>query len=225
MISDKKNSTQASNSNPWIRNLSFVLIAVILLMLAFYRFWFLRQPDRVVPQDSLAFVSPANGLIAAVVEWDSTLLEWEKDGAAVRVWTNDIGPKGYLIAIEMNVMNVHYQRAPMDGSFVVKDYTEGKFKNALVKANNFGLRMENERSSLLFETESGMRYKVVQVAGFLARRIVDYMEPGQKVKQGDVIGLIKLGSQVGLILPEGVEPMVKPGDIVTDGETILARIK
>ncbi len=209
----------------WIgRSLIFTALLLIALF-SFYRFWFLRQPVRHTTADSFSFISPANGTIAAVETWDAAQIEWEKDNGVVRVMTRDIGMKGWLIAIEMNVMNVHYQRAPMAGRLLSKTYTEGKFNNALVKTNRFGLRLENERNDLLFETKDGLRYKVVQVAGLLARRIEDYVEPGQELAAGEIIGLIKMGSQVGLILPENVEPLVRPGDVVTDGESFLARIK
>lgn len=201
------------------------LAGLILFSLAFYRFWFLRQPDRVTPEEPAAFISPANGVIAAVKSWDTARLEWEKDNGIVQVMTSEVGERGWLIAIEMNVMNVHYQRAPAAGRFISALYTEGKFNNALVNTNSLGLRLENERNDLLFETTDGIRYKVIQVAGLLARRIEDFVEPGQQVAAGEIIGVIKMGSQVGLILPEQVEPLVKQGDLVIDGETILARMK
>lgn len=209
----------------WVKRGLLIVALLFLALFAFYQFWFLRQPARIIPVDSLAFISPANGKIAAVEPWDADQIEWEKDAGIVQVMTQDVGTKGWLIAIEMNVMNVHYQRAPMPGRFLKKEYTKGKFNNALIKTNRFGLRLENERNDLLFETATGMRYKVVQVAGLLARRIEDYLNPGQEVATGEVIGLIKMGSQVALILPENTEPLVKPGDKVVDGESILATIK
>jgi phosphatidylserine decarboxylase len=208
-----------------LKKVLLTLGVLLLLAVAFYRFWFLRQPDRMVPNEPTAFISPANGVVAAVEVWDTAQLEWEKDNGVVQVMTQDIGEKGWLIAIEMNVMNVHYQRAPASGRFLKNLYTEGKFNNALIKTNRFGLRLENERNDLLFETENGTKYKVVQVAGLLARRIEDFLEPGQEVKPGEVIGVIKMGSQVGLIVPQNVQPLVKVGDTVIDGETILARVQ
>lgn len=215
------NKTNVSKS---LKRAIFILAALILVSLAFYRFWFLRQPDRATPDDPTAFISPANGVIAAVVAWDSAKLEWEKDNGVVQIMTNEVGEKGWLIAIEMNVMNVHYQRAPIRSRFITNLYTEGKFNNALIKTNSLGLRLENERNDLLFETENGIKYKVVQVAGLLARRIEDFVEPGQQVSAGEIIGVIKMGSQVGLVLPENVKPMVEPGELVIDGETVLARM-
>ncbi|MEZ4963174.1 MAG: phosphatidylserine decarboxylase [Saprospiraceae bacterium] len=201
----------------------FLLLLAVALV-AYYQCWFLRQPGRQVPANQAVFISPANGRVAAVVHWYSDSLAWEKDAGVVQILTKDIGGSGYLIAIEMDVTNVHYQRAPIDSRLIKSDYTNGRFNNALIQTNRFGLRLENERNDLLFETDKGLRYKVVQVAGLLARRIEDYVEPGQPVKQGDVIGLIKLGSQVGLVLPETVRPTVRVGQLVIDGETVVGEI-
>ncbi len=201
----------------------FILLAA-LACLAYYQFWFLRQPARQIPSDTAVFTSPANGKVAAVIHWYSDSLAWEKDAGVVQVLTKEIGQSGYLIAIEMDVTNVHYQRAPAGGRLIGSSYTDGKFNNALIMSNRFGLRLENERNDLLFEMENGLRFKVVQVAGLLARRIVDYLEPEQIVKQGEVIGLIKLGSQVGLVLPEIAKPTVEVGETVIDGETVVAKL-
>ncbi len=197
---------------------------LVMAMLGYYQFWFLRLPQRAVPSDPTAFVSPANGEIVAVIHWTADSLAWEKDAGVVQVMTSDVDSSGWLIAIEMDVTNVHYQRAPMDGQFLSNNYVKGSFNNALIQTNRFGLRLENERNDMLFETKNGVRYKVVQVAGLLARRIEDFVEPAQEVAAGEVIGLIKLGSQVGLILPEKSKPMVKVGQTVVDGETILAKM-
>ncbi len=204
---------------------SLAFVFVVLACLAYYQFWFLRQPERVFPTDADAILSPANGKIAAVVHWTKDSLAWDKDAGVVQVMTTDVDSSGWLIAIEMDVTNVHYQRAPLASRFLKNDYVEGQFNNALVQTNRFGLRLENERNDMLFETQNGMKYKVVQVAGLLARRIVDFVEPGQELKAGEVIGLIKLGSQVGLILPENTTPNVSVGQVVTDGETIIAKLK
>lgn len=198
------------------------LAILLLISFSFYHLWFLRQPERSIPENPAAFISPANGEIVAVETWNTTRLEWEKDAGIVSVMAQEVDSVGWLIAIEMDISNVHYQRAPMQGRFLKKEYTPGKFNNALIKTNRFGLRLENERSELLFETASGLRYKVVQVAGLVARRIEDYLQPGQEVAAGQVIGLIKMGSQVALILPQRAQPTVKPGDKVLDGASIVA---
>jgi phosphatidylserine decarboxylase len=204
------------------------LLGILLFFIAsfiYYQVWFLRQPDRNIPNDETIFISPANGKVAAVTHWEKEKLAWNKDAGVVEVLTNDIGDQGWLIAIEMDVTNVHYQRAPISSQLISEEYTPGKFNNALIQTNPFGFRLENERNTLLFKTPEGLKYKVIQIAGLLARRIVDYVEPNQYVKQGEVIGLIKLGSQVAIILPNNVEPMIKAGDTVIDGESVLATIK
>lgn len=208
-----------------IKKISIGLILLLIASLLYYQFWFLRQPERIIPNDESIFVSPANGKVAAVTFWEKEKLEWEKDAGVVQVLTEDVGESGWLIAIEMDVTNVHFQRAPVSSQLVNKEYTKGKFNNALIKTNKYGFRVENERNTLHFRTPEGLNYKVVQIAGLLARRIEDYVVPNQNVKQGEVIGLIKLGSQVALILPDNVEPKVKTGDTVVDGESILAEIK
>ncbi len=206
-----------------LKRLSIGLLVLVVALLAYYRFWFLRLPDRALPNDPSAILSPANGEVVAIVHWTKDSLAWEKDAGVVQVMTSDVDSSGWLIAIEMDVTNVHYQRAPLAGRFLKNEYVKGRFNNALVQTNRFGLRLENERNDMLFETENGMKYKVVQVAGLVARRIEDYMEPQQQVKAGEVIGLIKLGSQVGLVLPENTAPNVELGQKVVDGETIIAK--
>ncbi len=201
------------------------VLGLFLLLWGYYQFWFLRLPDREIPFDVAIMVSPANGVVAAVEPWDSSSLALRKDLGTVQVLTHDVGPRGHLIAIEMDVTNVHYQRAPVRSRFLGNTYRPGAFRNALIQTNPYGFRLENEHNAMLFETSYGMRYKVVQIAGLLARRIVDYVEAGQFVEQGELIGLIKLGSQVVLILPEGMEPAVESGQRVVDGETVVAHIE
>ena len=208
-----------------IKKLLLGILFFIIASFVYYQVWFLRQPERIIPNDQTIFVSPANGKVAAVTHWDKEQLAWNKDAGVVQVLTNDIGDKGWLIAIEMDVTNVHFQRAPINSQLISEEYTPGQFNNALIQTNPFGFRVENERNTLLFKTPEGLKYKVIQIAGLLARRIEDYVEPDQYVKQGEVIGLIKLGSQVAIILPDNVEPMVKAGEMVVDGESIIASIK
>lgn len=198
---------------------------LVMAMLGYYQFWFLRLPQRSTPTDEAAFVSPANGEVVSVLHWTTDSLAWEKDAGVVQVMTTDVDSSGWLIAIEMDVTNVHYQRAPMAARFLKNNYVKGQFNNALIQTNRFGLRLENERNDLLFEAQNGLHFKVIQVAGLLARRIEDFVEPQQEVAVGEVVGLIKLGSQVGLILPESCKPTVSIGQTVIDGETILAKIK
>lgn len=208
----------------WSRALWTILLLVVGFGL-FYKFWFLRQPDRTIPEQTSVFVSPANGRVAAVVPWsaDSLLISKEDPDQVVYVLSKDVADTGTLISIEMDVSDVHYQRAPTDATFIKAYYREGNFKNALVTSNEYGFRAQNEHNAMLFEDPDGDRYKVVQIAGLLARRIEDYVQPGEQVERGQVIGLIKLGSQVSILLPPSYEVTAVPGTHVVDGESILAK--
>ena len=198
-------------------------LVVVAFCLGYYKFWFLRQPERNIPHNPSVFVSPANGKVVSVKRWNTeSLREHKGDMGFINVWTKDVDTAGIIISIQMDPTNVHYQRAPTDAKLISEKYTTGSFHNAVVMSNDYGIRFENEHNEMLFESNHGVRYKVIQIAGFLARRIVDFVEKDQVVKQGDVIGLIKLGSQVTVLLPHGLNVLVEPGNISVDGETVLA---
>jgi phosphatidylserine decarboxylase len=205
-----------------MRILKFTLITIsviVVLFAGYYRFWFLRCPLRKAIKEENIYVSPANGLVASITPWnDSTIKVLKGKYGVIDVWTNDVDTAGTMISIVMNVTNVHYQRAPQSGKVVSVKYVEGKFNNAVANDNPFGIRFENEHNEMLFETQTGKRYKVIQIAGLLARRIVDFVETGEEKKKGDLIGLIKLGSQVTVILPSGVTPKVTVGQTILDGD-------
>ena len=196
---------------------------LFLILFLLYQFYFLRLPERNIPLDLSLFTSPANGKIEAVVPWDQEKISvFKNDREAMEIFTREIGERGTLVSIVLNLHNVHYQRAPIASTFLGAEYRKGDFKNAVFDAKN--ATFKNEHNAMLFETDEGLRYKVIQIAGFLARRIEDYLTPGQTVQQGEVIGLIKLGSQVSVIFPEEVEVLVEVGDVVVDGETPIGKI-
>ena len=198
---------------------------ILLLLIGYYRFWFLRQPERMMPNDEHIFASPANGTVVSIRPWNrETLTVTKEEFGAINVWTKDVDTAGTIVSIQLHVANVHYQRAPTSGKLIAERYVRGSFNNAVSMSNEYGIRFENEHNEMLFETLNGKRYKVIQIAGFVARRIEDYVSPDQSVKQGEVIGLIKLGSQVTLILPHQIKVAVKEGDTVVDGETALGLI-
>ena len=208
----------------FLRGLIYTAVTLTVFLFTYYQVWFLRQPNRNVPANDHVFVSPANGKIVSIHTWNSQSLVVTKEAfGAINVWTKDVDTAGTIISIQMDDTNVHYQRAPVAGKVILETYTHGSFHNAVQMSNEYGIRFENEHNEFLMETPSGKRYKVIQIAGFLARRIVDMTKPGQVVKQGDVIGLIKLGSQVTVLLPHDVQVLVKNGDVTVDGETVLGK--
>lgn len=219
----KKEHCAVKTFGAFAKKILTLFLTLSLLLYGYYRLWFLRQPSRAVPADPSAFVSPADGVVSAVAKWHQDSLEIDKGWGRVALLTGAVADSGWIVSIHMDVTNVHYQRAPTQATLLAERYEPGKFLNALRHTNRFGFRPENEHNALLFVTPDSIRYSIVQVAGLLARRIVDYVEPGQQVVQGEIIGLIKLGSQVSLILPMHVRPVVRPGQRVVDGETIVAR--
>ena len=206
-----------------LKRVLFITFIISVLMVVYYQVWFLRKPARNIPNNNSVFVSPVNGKVVSIKHWtaDNELVK-KGDLGAINVWTKDVDTGGTIISIQMDVTNVHYQRAPTAGKVIYSKYAKGSFNNAIRMNNEYGIRFENEHNEFLLETKSGRKYKVIQIAGFLARRIVDYTKPNQYIKQGEVIGLIKLGSQVTLLLPHGIKSVAKVGDITIDGETIIA---
>jgi phosphatidylserine decarboxylase len=125
-----------------------------------------------------------------------------------------------LISVFMNVFNVHSNRSPVDGEVESVRYFPGKFVNAdLDKAST-----ENERNAMVVRLPSGERITVVQVAGLIARRILCYVKPGDRLARGQRYGFIRFGSRVDVYLPSGARPRVAVGDIVYATTTVLAEL-
>jgi phosphatidylserine decarboxylase len=92
-----------------------------------------------------------------------------------------------MVSIMMTPLNVHYQRAPSTATLMEQVYVPGKKKNAMRKAKKLTATLQNEYNAMLFERNDGVRFKVIQIAGFLAKRIVPYLNVGDEVKQGEII--------------------------------------
>ena len=165
---------------------------------------FFRDPARSYEGDQETLVAAADGVVTAV----DTLVE------------PNVGP-GQLrrVVTFLSAFDVHVQRVPADGVVVASTLTRGRKKAAfLVDADKF-----NEGHLTVIERPDGSRYGVRQIAGLIARRVVCYLEPGQNVNRGEHLGLIKFGSRVDLIVPEGWDILVRKGDRLRNGETPVAR--
>lgn len=185
----------------------FGIVFVILLLLSIY---FFRDPVRVINNEDDVVVAPADGVVDAIEEVvPPEELEMDEN----KKWTR--------ISIFLSVFNVHLQRIPVAGKITKLHYREGKFLNVSVDKYS----KDNERQSCVIETENGLQFPVVQIAGLVARRIVCNLALNQEVKKGDKYGIIKFGSRVDIYLPEGVVPAVQIGQTMIAGESILARIK
>jgi phosphatidylserine decarboxylase len=184
------------------------------------------MPERIIPDDEKRFVSPANGKIIAIIENPTaeTVL-YKNNNKVLDNFIEGIGSGATMVSIMMTPLDVHYQRAPSDATLIEQVYVSGKKRNAMKKADTLSATLQNEYNAMLFERSDGVRFKVIQIAGFVARRIVPYLEVGDVTEQGDVIGLIKFGSQVTIIFDHTVSVVANVGDIVVDGETILAELQ
>jgi phosphatidylserine decarboxylase len=184
-------------------------LALIPAVLLFLLLYFFRDPQRDIPQDSQAIVSPADGLVVEVTQ----LPHYDfLDGPAVRV------------GIFLSIFNVHINRAPLAGRVLEMHYKPGEFLNAM-RAES---AERNEFMWIGFEHVAGpsFRFAIRQISGMLARRIVCPLRPGQTVTRGEKFGMIKLGSRTELIMPAGsVEVRVKPGDTVRAGSDIVGTWK
>ncbi len=194
-----------------------VVVSFLVLFFLFYRFIFLRDPKRKIPSGD-NIVAPADGKIINIVNIDKSKLKIKKGFIGkVNVLCSDVIQEGYLISIFMSVFNVHVNRAPISGEVIDVGHKKGRFFMAFDAEKSF----LNESNEIIMKTKIG-RIKVIQIAGFVARRIQCFVKEKQKVNKGDKIGRIMLGSQVSLILPIGVKLLVKKGDKVKGGETVIA---
>ena len=179
--------------------------AVIPGVLAIYLAYFFRSPHRdITPDDSLLY-SPADGRVMAVEDfYDDEYL----DEPVIKV------------TIFLSVFNVHVNRSPMRGQIKYQRYTCGGFVPAYKKSASF----ENERHAIGLENEKN-RILVIQIAGLLARRIVSWTTLGHNLEQGQCYGMIKFGSSTELVMPKSVEVLVKKGDTVKGGISVIGRFK
>ncbi|HET7890461.1 MAG TPA: phosphatidylserine decarboxylase [Candidatus Sulfotelmatobacter sp.] len=175
--------------------------AILPCLLAFFFLWFFRDPERAIPQDPGAVVSPGDGKVT--------------DVSTITVGTQ---PQTRL-SIFLSVFDVHVNRSPIGG--VIRDvrYQPGQFLNAM----NTVSADKNEQNIVTVEGEG---HKVVfkQIAGLLARRIVFYPKVGDRIERGQRVGLIKFGSRVDVLLDPSARVNVKIGDRVKGGATILAHV-
>jgi phosphatidylserine decarboxylase len=167
--------------------------------------WFFRDPERVIPEDPNAIVSPGDGRIVEIVPEQDPLLE--KDGYT-------------RISVFLNVFNVHVNRVPIAGKIQAYRYNKGKFLNAA----SHKASMDNEQSAILLNN-GHVTLLVKQIAGLIARRIVCYAKEGDKFQRGQRYGLIRFGSRMDVFVPEGTEIKVAIGDIVSGGSSIIGYLK
>ncbi len=182
-----------------------LVVPGVLLILGVYLFF--RDPERVPPVDPQAILSPADGIVCLIARVPVPAVLQAGDTSVWRV------------SVFMSVLSVHVNRAPASGMIVKTHYVPGRFLNAsLDKASE-----HNERHLYLMRMEGGRMIAFVQIAGLIARRILCLVREGQVLARGERFGLIRFGSRVDVYLPPGIEPVVRVGQIMVAGETLIAR--
>lgn len=172
----------------------------VLLVLGAFVLYFFRDPQRTIPADPDAIVSPADGRVMEVVE--------EPFG----------GTPGCRISVFLSIFDVHVNRTPVAGRISEIQYRKGQFYAAMRgRASE-----ENEQNVIHVSSERG---EVVfkQIAGWIARRILCWKTVGDSVTRGERVGMIRFGSRVDIWIPDRVEILVRPGQHVAGGSSILAR--
>ncbi|MDW7657742.1 MAG: phosphatidylserine decarboxylase family protein [Bacillota bacterium] len=185
--------------------LYFVLpwLAVISLLLTCFFCFFFRNPTRIGPVAPADLISPADGKVMAITKLDHV---------------DDLGSPAVCITIFLSLFNVHINRAPMSGDVFCRRYRPGKYLPAF-KSHASDL---NERNTIGI-TDGSRKILVNQITGFIARRIVCDVTPGDTLNQRQRFGMIRFGSCTELICPVDVIVLAKAGDRVRAGQTVLAR--
>ena len=192
----------------------YVIITFLMFSAIAFLMQFFRDPNRKIPLNSGLIVAPADGRIlkgkidrVEIVHYDDPMMEHILSP----------GGKGILVSTFMSPFDVHVNRAPISGTISKTKHYSGKFKIAMRKVHT-----ENEKNLIVIDSEYG-KVGVIQIAGFVARRIVQYVELGDQVQTGERLGMIRFGSRVNLIIPfENTELMVTEGEKPTAGETVIA---
>lgn len=172
----------------------------VLVFLGLFVFYFFRDPDRAVPSDAGAVVSPADGHVVEIIDeaFDSKT--------------------GHRVSIFLSVWDVHVQRAPVAGRISSVAYRPGKFYGAFRSAAS----QKNEQNVISIESPVGsLVFK--QIAGAIARRVLCWKSEGEQVSRGERVGMIRFGSRVDIWLPMEAEILVRRGQKVKGGSSILAR--
>ncbi len=180
-------------------------VAILPAVIACYCLYFFRNPERKIPADASLIVSPADGTVQDVVQLEGD---------------DFIKSPCNKVIIFLSVFDVHVNRSPIAGEIKIQKYICGRFRPAYKDSVGF----ENERHLIGIENEK-LRVTVTQIAGILARRIVSWVTLDDKLEKGELYGLIRFGSCTEIVMPDNVEVLVKKGQKVRGGETIIGRIK
>lgn len=185
--------------------LGWTVAGSLLGAVVFFTGWFFRNPPRRVPDGANLVVSPGDGRVLAVAE--------EAEPRFLKA-------RAVRVSIFLSPLDVHINRAPCAGQVKAVAYSPGRF----LVASRPDATLVNEQVAALLETDAGHRVLCVQVAGYVARRIVCWLTEGERVARGERYGLIRFGSRVDVYVPVGSRVLVEPGQRTIGGETVLAEL-
>jgi len=177
-------------------------LAAIGVLFTLFSIWFFRNPDRTPPEGEGLIVSPADGEVIHIGDEPPGLY---------------ISEPGQKLSIFMSPLDVHVNRAPVSGRVSLVKYNKGVFHAAMVEKAS----LLNEQNGVEIITPEGHSVTYVQIAGFIARRIVSDVKEGDVVTQGRRVGMIRFGSRVDVYMPQDARINVSMGDRVRAGETVL----
>lgn len=199
------------------------MVLGLFIILFFYRFF--RNPERVIPGGRNDIVSPADGRVIYIkeLEKDQIPVSIKKKNIANinEITKTDILKQPcYLIGIAMTLFDVHYNRAPIDGKVILVKHTTG----TAIGLNNPESTVNNERNTIVFERDDGIKAGVVQIAARFVDRCIVMNNETDHLKRGEIFGKIRWGSQADLIIPRNSEIMVREGMQVYAGSTVIAKL-
>ena len=186
----------------FLATMGWLIWTLLGFLLTLFVALFFRNPKRQIPEAKNVIVSPADGTIIDVGECAENRFLKERV---------------LKVSIFMSVLDVHLNRSPVSGRVIERSYHPGQF----LVANRPKSSLANEQNAIILETEDRLRILLIQVAGFIARRIVCYARAGHILGKGQIFGLIRFGSRVDLYLPTSVKPVVQVGQHVKGGESII----
>lgn len=186
--------------------LGYQVIAGLLFIITTFILAFFRDPERFISPEENDIVCPADGKIISIEEIED------------KKFTNK---KVKKVCIFMNIFNVHVNRLPFSGVVERTLYHPGTFYSA----DSEKAALENEYCATVLSLPGEKKIAVVQIAGLVARRIICWLEPGDKAVKGRRFGLIRFGSRVDLYLPLETQLVVVTGQKVRGGETVIGRLE
>lgn len=192
----------------WVLGLLWNGVWFIGLPLLAFSYYFFRNPDRFTPAGENLIISPADGIVSNIKEMVPPKALGLGNEKLIR------------ISIFMSVFSVHVNRTPVTGEVTHLEYIPGKFVSVADKDSE-----DNERQLIGMTASNGEKIGFIQIAGLVARRIYCPLKVGDKLKAGEVFGMIRFGSRLDVFLPKGVVPKVLLGQVAVAGETILADMK